>query len=67
MEERMVRRTDRPRLVVRESFEATRLGQQCQIDAYARLFPTRRVGVAPGPKTQGHAARLARRGGGKHA
>jgi hypothetical protein len=36
----MVRRTDRPLLQVRVSFEATRLGPQHQIDAYARLVPT---------------------------
>ena len=63
----MVRRTDRPRLMVREAFETTRVGQQCLIDAYARLFPIRRVGVASGPKTPGHADRLVRRGGGEHA
>jgi hypothetical protein len=67
MEERMVRRTDRPRLMVREAFETTRLGQQCLIDAYARLFPIRRVGVASGPKTSGQVDGLVRRGGGKHA
>jgi hypothetical protein len=67
MEKRIVRRRDRPRLMVREAFETTRVGQQCLIDAYARLFPIRRVGVASGPKTPGQADRLARRGGGKHA
>ena len=36
----MVRRADRPRLGVRVSFEATRLGPQHLIDAYARLAPT---------------------------
>jgi hypothetical protein len=41
----MVRRTDRPRLEVRVSFEATRLGPQHLIEAYARLAPptTRRT------------------------
>lgn len=67
MEERMVHCRDRPRLTVRESFETTRLGQQCLISAYARLFPIRRIGVAPGPRSQGHADKLIRRGGGKHA
>ena len=63
----MVRRTDRPRLMVREAFETTRVGQQCLINAYARLFPIRRVGVTSGPKTSEHADRLVRRGGGEHA
>ena len=67
MEERMVRCTDRPRLTVRESFETTRLGQHHLISAYARLFPIRRAGVASGPKTQGHADKLVRGGGGEHA
>ena len=63
----MVRRTDRPRLMVREAFETTRLGQQCLINAYARLFPIQRVGVACGPRPPAQADRLVRRGGGKHA
>jgi hypothetical protein len=36
----MVRRTDRPLLQVRVSFEATRFGPQHLIEAYARLVPT---------------------------
>ena len=36
----MVRRTDRPLLQVRVSFEATRLSPQHLIDAYDRLMPT---------------------------
>jgi len=36
----MVRRTDRPLLHVRVSFEATRTGLQHLIEAYARLVPT---------------------------
>ena len=36
----MVRRTDRPLLQVRVSFETTRLGPQHLIEAYARLVPT---------------------------
>ena len=63
----MVRCGDRPRLTVRESFEVTRVGQQCLISAYARLFPIRREGVKSGSKSQGHANRLVRSGGGKHA
>ncbi|SDD96916.1 hypothetical protein SAMN04487779_1015103 [Belnapia rosea] len=63
----MVRRRDRPRLMVREAFETTRLGQQCLINAYARLFPIQRAGVASGPIIPEQADRLVRRGGGKHA
>jgi hypothetical protein len=40
MEAHMVRRTDRPLLHVRVSFEATRTGPQNLIEAYARLVPT---------------------------
>ena len=40
MEAHMVRRTDRPLLQVRVSFEATRYGPQQLIEAYARLVPT---------------------------
>ena len=36
----MVRRTDRPLLHVRISFEATRTGPQNLIEAYNRLVPT---------------------------
>ena len=39
----MIRRVIRPHLEVWESFEATRLGTQTLIEAYARLVPTRRV------------------------
>jgi hypothetical protein len=40
MEAQMVRRTDRPLLQVRVSFEATKLGPQHLIEAYARLVTT---------------------------
>ena len=47
MEAHMVRRTDHP-LQVRVSFEATRLGPQHLIEAYARLVPTvRRTNLRP--------------------
>jgi transcriptional regulator of nitric oxide reductase len=36
----MVRRTDRPLLQVRVSFETTRLGPQHLIEAYSQLVPT---------------------------
>jgi hypothetical protein len=38
----MVRRTDRPLLQVRVSFEATRFNQQHLIEIYGRLVPTPR-------------------------
>jgi len=38
----MVRRTDRPLLCVRVSFETTRFSQQHLIEVYARLAPTLR-------------------------
>ena len=38
----MVRRTDRPLLKVRVSFETTRFSQQHLIEVYARLAPTPR-------------------------
>jgi hypothetical protein len=40
MEAHMIRRTDRPLLQVRVSFETTRLGPQHLIEAYARIVPT---------------------------
>jgi hypothetical protein len=39
MEAHMIRRTDRPLLQVRVSFEATRFGRQHLIEAYGRLVP----------------------------
>jgi hypothetical protein len=41
----MVRRTDRPLLQVRVSFETTRFSQQHLIEVYARLAPTPRRSV----------------------
>jgi transcriptional regulator of nitric oxide reductase len=38
----MARRKDHPRLTVRVSFETTRLGPQCLIEAYERLAPAKR-------------------------
>jgi hypothetical protein len=43
MEAPMGRRVIRPHLEARESFEATRLGPQTLIEAYARLVPARRA------------------------
>jgi hypothetical protein len=44
----MVRRTDRPLLLVRVSFEVTRFSQRHLIEAYARLVPTpRRKSLRP--------------------
>jgi hypothetical protein len=43
MEALMARRTDHPSsLEVQESFETTRLGPQCLVDAYTRLVPIQR-------------------------
>jgi hypothetical protein len=54
MEAHMVRRTDRPLLQVRVSFEATRFGPQHLIEAYARLVPTVRR-TSPRSKREGGA------------
>ena len=35
----MARSTERPVVVARVSFERTRLGPQCLVEAYARLMP----------------------------
>ena len=43
----MVRRTDRPLLRVRVSFEITRFSQQHLIEVYARLTPTLRRALRP--------------------
>jgi hypothetical protein len=51
----MVRRTDRPLLQVRVSFEATRFGPQHLIEAYARLVPTVR---RTSPRSKREGARL---------
>ncbi len=64
----MVRRRDRPRrLDLRESFETSRLGPQCLIQAYARLVPIRRKGVQTGRNSQGRADIPVRGNGGRHA
>ena len=67
MEAPMVRRTDARSLEVRVSFELTRLGPQCLIDAYSRLVPIRREA----PRKVKHdrprpAAMAASRRGGDH-
>ena len=51
----MVRRTDRPLLQVRVSFEATRFGPQHLIEAYARLVPLVR---RASPRSKRERARL---------
>jgi hypothetical protein len=67
----MVRRTDRPLFEVVVSFETTRLGPQCLVNAYARLVPVRRQPVrksAPGggPLPPQAVAAARRRGGEQH-
>ena len=48
----MGQRLDHPRLDVQVSFETTRLGPQCLIDAYIRLVPIRRISLRrPEPHT----------------
>jgi hypothetical protein len=63
----MPRRVVRPRLEVRDRFEATRLGQQCLRDAYARLVPPRCeiTGKVRGEMRDRSAGPI-RRCGGKH-
>jgi hypothetical protein len=41
----MARSTERPVVVARVSFERTRLGPQCLVEAYARLVPIARKTV----------------------
>lgn len=67
----MVRRTDRPLLEVVVSFEMTRLGPQCLVNAYARLVPVRRQPVRKSepdgpPPPQTVAPARSRRGGEQH-
>jgi hypothetical protein len=63
----MIRRVDRPRLEVRESFEPTRLSPQCLVSAYTCLVPIRRASVrktkdSPQEQTDGPV----RKGGSQH-
>jgi hypothetical protein len=44
----MARSTERPVVVARVSFERTRLGPQCLVEAYARLMPIARKAVVRG-------------------
>jgi hypothetical protein len=46
----MGRRTDGASWEVRESFETTRMGRQCLIDAYARLVPVHRKSIRQGDR-----------------
>ena len=69
MEAPMVRRTDRrPPLDVAVSFETTRLGPQCLVNAYARLVPVRRKPVRKGEPAGSRqtVAPARRRGGEQH-
>jgi hypothetical protein len=68
MEAHMVRRTDRPLLQVRVSFEATRSGPHQLIEAYARLVPmvqrtSRRPTRSEARPAKGELAIAARLGG----
>ena len=46
----MERRKDGANREVRESFETTRVGRQCLIDAYARLLPIQRKNPRKGDR-----------------
>jgi hypothetical protein len=63
----MVRRTDRPLLRVRVSFEATRFSPQHLIEVYARLAPTprRSLRLAREDAPQSGTPRTAMRSGGR--
>jgi hypothetical protein len=63
----MVRRTDRPLLKVRVSFETTRFSQQHLIEVYARLAPTprRRVRSTADEAPQSKTSRTATGSGGR--
>jgi hypothetical protein len=68
MEERMIRRQDRPRLEVREAFEPTRLSPQCLISAYTWLVPIRRTSVRKTKDNHQEQTDVpVRKGGDKHA
>jgi hypothetical protein len=58
MEVRMARRTDRPLLQVRVSFETTRLGPQHLIDAYARLVPLIRRARSGRKRSEGQSSKM---------
>ena len=62
----MARHRDPPPLEVQESFETTRLGRQCLIDAYTRLVPIRRKTPKAGYGGPPPAAVAASRRGGEH-
>ncbi len=63
----MVRRTDRPLLRVRVSFEATRFSPQHLIEVYARLAPTprRSLRLAQEDAPQARTPRTATESGGR--
>ena len=62
----MARHRDPPPLEVQESFETTRLGRQCLIDAYTRLVPIRRKTPKARYGSPPPAAVAASRRGGEH-
>jgi hypothetical protein len=53
-------------LEVQESFETTRLGRRCLIDAYTRLVPIRRKALRKAKPDRPPAAMAASRRGGDH-
>ena len=52
----MARSRERPVAVTRVSFERTRLGPQCLVEAYARILPLARKPVGWHPKAAPKAA-----------
>ena len=67
----MARSTERPVVVARVSFERTRLGPQCLVEAYARLMPIARKtvrgrGAAATPAAVARPARPAAMGRAEH-
>ena len=67
MEAPMGQRPDHPRLHVQLSFETTRIGPQCLIDAYMRLVPIRRTSLRkPEPYTPLPISGITSRCGGEH-
>jgi hypothetical protein len=61
----MLRPRSPPRLVVRETFEATRLAPQCLISAYGRVVPVPRKQIRKSGDAQPR-PQAARSAGGEH-
>jgi hypothetical protein len=67
MEAPMTRLKRRPALEIQESFENTRLGPKCLVEAYSRVVPVQRKAVNPVKRTPAQTcAAPARFRGGEH-